>query len=71
MSQERATRWRLWMENPCFHEMKQIMDDIREESIADTDRVPTEDLTIAVVAEGRGIRRGLVTLDRRIEDMLD
>ena len=61
----------MWMENPCFHEMRAIMDQIREESVADTDRVPTEDLTVAVVAEGRGIRRALVTLERRIEDMLD
>ncbi|HET9146138.1 MAG TPA: hypothetical protein VFN81_08635 [Sphingomicrobium sp.] len=59
------------MEHPCFQELKTMIEEIKAESIGDEDRVPTSDLNVAVIAEARGVRKGLTALQRRIEEMLD
>lgn len=48
-----------------------MIEEIKAESIGDEDRVPTSDLNVAVIAEARGVRKGLTALQRRIEEMLD
>lgn len=68
---DRSARWRMWMENPCFQELKGMIDEIRKASVGDEDRVPTADLNVAVIAEARGIRKGLDTLERRIGEMTE
>lgn len=45
-----------------------MMTEIREKSIRAEDSVPTAELTIQLVAEGRGVRRGLQDLLRKIHE---
>lgn len=68
---EHASRWRMWMENPCWDELEDLIDSIINESIADEDSITTDNLNIAVIAENRGIRKGLNKLRRQIDDILE
>lgn len=65
---ERAAAFRLWLENPCWGEVKEMMAELREKSIRAEDVVPTAELSVQVIAEGRGIRRALADLLRKIEE---
>lgn len=64
----RASAFRQWMEHPCWQEVQAMMTEIREKSIRAEDSVPTAELTIQLVAEGRGVRRGLQDLLRKIHE---
>jgi hypothetical protein len=63
---ERGAAFRQWMEHPCWHEVKAMMTEIRDKSIKAEDSVPTAELTVQLVAEGRGVRKGLTELIRKI-----
>jgi hypothetical protein len=65
---ERTTRWKMWMENPCWSEVISIVSEITQQSVSEEDRIATKELNVAVIAENRGIRIGLRRLLRRIED---
>lgn len=67
---EVSAAWKLWTSNPCWDELLNICEDLRRESIADEDRVPTAELDVAIVAECRGIRLGLKRLIDRVEEKL-
>lgn len=66
---ERASAWRNWQSNPCWQELLTLIDEIQNSSVKDEDRISTQDLNVAVVAECRGIRKGLDTLLRHIDDI--
>ena len=46
-----------------------MIDEIKKDSVKDEDRVPTPELSIAVVGECRGVRKGLDKLLRQVEDI--
>lgn len=69
-NKESNSAWKMWADNPCYSDLLNIMNDIKMESVADEDRVSTADLTIQVIAENRGVRKGLDTLLRRIQDKI-
>ena len=63
---EQSAAFRQWMESPCWRDVIDMVSAIKAASIADEDRVPTAELTVQVIAEGRGVRKGLNELMRRI-----
>jgi hypothetical protein len=65
---ERGAAFRQWMEHPCWHEVMAMITDIRERSVRAEDSVPTAELTVQVVAEGRGVRKGLQELLRKVHE---
>ncbi len=67
MSKESASAWRLMMENPAWQDLLLHIDQLKLESVSDQDRVSTQDLTVALIAECRGVRKGLDSLLKRIE----
>lgn len=64
---ETNSAWKIWTENPCFRELVSMCDEIKAESIADEDRIPTAELDIAIIAECRGVRLGL----KKLLDLID
>lgn len=68
---EIGSKWRMWKENPCWDDLMYMIEEIKEESVRDTDRVPTAELSVQVIAENRGIRKGLDKLLRQIDDILE
>lgn len=70
MNQETKAAWKIWTSNPCYSELISMIEDLMTESVADTDRISTPDLTVGAVAEQRGIRVGLKRLMDKIEDKL-
>lgn len=68
MKREQAAAWKNFMENPCWKQLVQISEEIQEASIRDEDSISTSDLTVAAIAEGRGIRKGLKNLFRQADE---
>ena len=69
MNKEQSAAWRLWQQNPCWQDFLTIVDDIKEMSIKNEDSISTDSLNVAVIAENRGVRKGLNTLLRRIDEI--
>ena len=63
--------YRSMMSNVAWGDLINELEGIKRESIADEDSIPTSSLTIASMAEARGIRKGLDTLLRRIQDKIE
>ena len=68
MSKESAAAYRIMMQNPAWQDLLVQIDEIKAESVRDEDSIPTQDLTVALIAEGRGIRKGLDLFLKRIEE---
>ena len=66
---EQTSAWKNWQQNPCWQELLNMIEEIKNESVKDEDRVSTQDLNLAVIAQSRGVRKGLDTLLRRIGDI--
>jgi hypothetical protein len=69
MSKEQASAWKLWQQNPCWQDFLNIVQGIKDKSVKQEDSVATPDLNIAIVAEARGVRKGLNSLLREIEEI--
>ena len=67
-NKEQASAYRIMCEMPTFKYLMMELEDIIQESISDEDRVSTENMTIQLIAECRGVRKGLNELLRRIQD---
>lgn len=70
MADETQSAWRQWTDHPCWQDLRIMVEDIIAESIADEDRIPTSELTVAQIGEGRGKRKGLAELLRRIQEKI-
>lgn len=71
MTSSLASSYLLMMENPAWKHLMGELEEIREISIKDEDRMPTSELNLAVFAECRGIRKGLDELLRRVDDIVN
>lgn len=67
---EKAAQWKNWMESPCWRELLEMMDEIKREATTDEDNVATKDLTVQLIAECRGVRKGLDRLKMRVLDIV-
>ncbi len=67
MSEQSAT-WKHWMESPCWSDVIDMIKEMGRESVANEDCIPTPELTVALIAEGRGVRKALRDLMRRIDE---
>ncbi len=71
MNKETAAAYRLWMATPVYEDIMEMIEEIKRESVKDEDRISTADLSVQVIAECRGVRKGLTTLVKRIEGRLE
>ena len=65
---ESKEAWLLWTQNPCFTHLLDMIEEIKKQSVNDEDSISTADLSIQIVSESRGVRKGLNTLLRNIQD---
>lgn len=68
MSEQKAA-WKIFTQNPCWQELLVMVQEIKDRSVKDEDAISTPDLSIATVAEKRGIRKGLNELLRKVEEI--
>lgn len=59
------------METPVYSDVMEMIEEIKRESVSDEDRISTADLSVQLIAECRGVRKGLTTLINRIEGRLE
>ena len=68
---ERANAYRQMCQMWAWKDLMKIVEDVKEETVSREDSYATKDLSLVLIAEDRGIRRGLNRLLSEVDSILE